>query len=44
MWCQLSNQLVIGNMAGLWEAMHAFADFDVDGIIVDKWCKICTVP
>jgi len=32
--------LVIGNLAGLWEAIHPTANFDVDMTIVDKWVEI----
>ena len=40
MWGKEFGEVVIGNVAGLGEPIHAFADFDVDMLVVDEQGEI----
>ncbi len=36
-------EVFVGNAASLWEAVHAFLDFDIDVAIVDKVMELVVV-
>jgi len=33
------RELIVGNFAGLWEAVYALMDFNIDKALVDERCK-----
>jgi hypothetical protein len=37
---QVFSQFVVGDDAGLWEAVHAFADLDVNIPVVNEWEEV----
>jgi hypothetical protein len=34
------NQLIVGQLACLWKAMHAFPDFNIHTVVVNEWGKV----